>query len=148
MKEEACREEQPSATDKELKSSLPFTETLTDKLAMLIMNSLGSLMFLLLAVSIFTFWIVWNIGVIHGLKPFDPFPFPTLEMSVSILAIVLSISVLINQNRQNRIEKIRQQVEFEVNVRAEHETILILELFHEMHQKWGCNLRMTGNLKR
>ncbi|MDN3550234.1 DUF1003 domain-containing protein [Mucilaginibacter aquaedulcis] len=68
------------------------------------------------------------------LKAFDPFPFPILEMSVSIFAIVLSVSVLINQNRQGRIETIRSQVEFEVNVRAEDEITRILAMVHDIHQ--------------
>lgn len=148
MKQKACAGEQPSETDKKLKSSLTFTESLTDRLAVLIINSLGSMIFLLLAVSTFTLWIVWNTGLIHGLKPFDPFPFPTLEMSVSIFAIVLSISVLINQNRQSRIEKIRQQVEFEVNVRAEHETTRILELVHEMYHKMGLLSQYDRELEK
>lgn len=148
MKEKASAGEQPSATDNELRSSITFTETLSDRLAVLIMNSLGSMIFLLLAVSTFMIWIIWNMGVIHGLKPFDPFPFPTLEMSVSIFAIILSISVLINQNRQSRIEKIRQQVEFEVNVRAEHETTRILELVHQMHQKMGLRSQDDGELEK
>jgi uncharacterized membrane protein len=60
-------------------------------------------------------------------------------MSVSIFAIILSISVLINQNRQGRIEKIRQQVEFEVNVRAESEVTKILNMLHDIHHDMSLN---------
>lgn len=56
---------------------------------------------------------------------------------MSAAAIFLSISVLISQNRQRRLEKIREQVEFEVNVRAENEITKILEMLHEMQQKMG-----------
>jgi uncharacterized membrane protein len=127
------------AGDPQLQSSLNFTRTRTDKLAVFIINALGSMTFLLVCILIFGIWICWNVKLIPGLKPFDPFPFSTLEMAVSIFAIILSISVLINQNRQGRIEKIRQQVEFEVNVRAESEITKVLHMLHEIHQKLGLN---------
>jgi uncharacterized membrane protein len=60
-------------------------------------------------------------------------------MLVSLFAIVLSVSVLINQNRQGRIEKIRQQVEFEVNIRAGEEITKMLTMLHEIHQKLGIS---------
>nr|WP_067055092.1 DUF1003 domain-containing protein [Mucilaginibacter sp. L294] len=133
--------------DAELKSSLNFTKTATDKLAVFIINLLGSMLFLLCCLITFTVWICWNMNLIPGLEPFDPFPFSTLEMSVSIFAIVLSVSVLINQNRQGRIEKIRQQVEFEVNVRAEHEITKMMALVHDIHQKMGLSTQDDQELE-
>ncbi|QXV63753.1 DUF1003 domain-containing protein [Mucilaginibacter sp. 21P] len=134
-------EKQQATTNSEeqLRSSLNFTNSPIDKLAVLIIEVLGSMTFLISCMVMLTGWICWNVKLIPGLKPFDPFPFPTLEMAVSIFAIILSISVLINQNRQGRIEKIRQQVEFEINVRAEHEITRLLELVHEIHQKMGLS---------
>jgi uncharacterized membrane protein len=133
--------------DDQLRSSLNFTNTKIDKLSVFIIDVLGSMTFLICCLAVFTLWICWNIKFIPGLKPFDPFPFSTLEMAVSIFAIVLSVSVLINQNRQGRIEKIRQQVEFEVNVRAEHEITRLLELVHEMHQKMGLSTKSDQELE-
>jgi len=45
--------------------------------------------------------------------------------------------VLINQNRQGNIDKTRQQIDFEVNVRAEHEITKALNMLHEIHNKLG-----------
>lgn len=47
------------------------------------------------------------------------------------------MSVLISQNRQRKLEKIREQVEFEVNIRAEKEITKMLEMLHEMQLKMG-----------
>lgn len=124
--------------DTELRSSLDFTKTRTDKLSVFIVEILGSIKFLLFCMSLFVLWICWNLNLM-GLKPFDPFPFPILEMTVSLFAIILSVSVLINQNRQGRMDKIRQQVEFEVNVRAEEEITKMLNMLHTIHQKLGIN---------
>ena len=60
-------------------------------------------------------------------------------MGVSIFAIILSVSVLISQNRQGKLDKLRQQVEFEVNVRAETEITKILQMLHEMQKKMGID---------
>ncbi len=127
----------PSA-EPELKSSLDFTKTRTDHITVFIIDVLGSMKFLLSCFILFAAWICWNINL-FPLKPFDPFPFPILEMAVSLFAIILSVLVLINQNRQGKIETIRQQVEFEVNVRAEEEITKILNMVHEIYQHLGIN---------
>lgn len=123
----------------EIKSSLDFTKTRTDHIAVWIIKVLGSMKFLVIFILIFTVWIAWNLSFYFNSKPFDPFPFPVLQMVVSLFAIILSVSVLINQNRQGKIEKIKQEVEFEVNVRAENEITKILNLLHEIHQQLGLN---------
>jgi uncharacterized membrane protein len=132
----------------QLKSSLNFTKTRTDKLAVFIINLFGSITFLLICILLFAVWICWNVHLIPGVKAFDPFPFSALEMSVSIFAIILSISVLINQNRQGRIEKTRQQVEFEVNVRAEGEITKVLQMLHEIHIKLGLDSKEDRELEQ
>ena len=127
----------------EIKSSLDFTRSTTDHIAVFVIRTLGSMLFLMCCLILFTIWICWNTGLLNPLKPFDPFPFPILEMAVSIFAIVLSVSVLINQNRQGKIEKISKQVEFEINVRAEHEITKVLTMLHEIHLKLGLNEHKT-----
>jgi uncharacterized membrane protein len=134
--------------DPQLQSSLNFTKTATDKLAVFITNIFGSMTFLFICIVFFALWICWNARLLPALQPFDPFPFSTLEMAVSIFAVILSVSVLINQNRQGRIEKIRQQVEFEVNVRAESEITKMLQMLHDLHQKMGIESHEDQELEK
>jgi uncharacterized membrane protein len=134
--------------DPQLQSSLNFTKSATDKLAVFITKIFGSMTFLLICIVFFALWICLNLHLIPYLKPFDPFPFSTLEMAVSIFAVILSVSVLINQNRQGRIEKIRQQVEFEVNVRAESEITKMLQMLHDLHQKLGITTDEDEELEK
>ncbi|TSJ36345.1 DUF1003 domain-containing protein [Mucilaginibacter corticis] len=56
-------------------------------------------------------WITWNTSLLLDVKPFDRYPFAGLEMVVSVFDVILSVSVLMSQRRQNRLEKLRQQVE-------------------------------------
>jgi uncharacterized membrane protein len=81
----------------------------------------GSIPFLMLHVLVFAAWIVLNIGLIPGLRSFDPFPFGLLTMAVSLEAIVLSVFVLLSQNRQAAKERIRADIEYDVNLKAELE---------------------------
>jgi len=134
------------SSEQELKSSLDFTRSRSDQFAVIITEAFGSITFLLVCVIFFTCWIIGNLGF-FSVKPFDPFPFPVLDMIVSIFAIILSVSVLINQNRQGRIDKIKQQVEFEVNVRAENEITKILTMLHEIHLHLGLGTKKDQELE-
>jgi uncharacterized membrane protein len=121
----------------EIKSRLEVNMTLSDRVALFITDMFGSIKFLCLCLLFFIIWIAWNLNFLPGLKPFDSYPFPALEMIVSLFAVILSVSVLISQNRQGKIEKLRQQVEFEVNVRAENEITKVLQMLHVMQKKMG-----------
>jgi uncharacterized membrane protein len=80
----------------------------------------GSMPFLALNTAWFLAWILvntWEVGV----PRFDPFPFGLLTMIVSLEAIFLSIFVLISQNRQAEKDRVRSNIEYEVNVKAEME---------------------------
>ena len=59
---------------------------------------------------------------------FDPFPYGLLTMSVSLEAIFLSVFVLLSQNRQAAKDRIRSDIEYDVNLKAE------LEIAH-LHEK-------------
>ena len=88
----------------------------------------GSISFLVLHIVIFTAWIVLNLGWIPGIPVFDPFPYGLLTMSVSLEAIFLSVFVLLSQNRQAAKDRIRADIEYDVNLKAE------LEIAH-LHEK-------------
>ncbi len=102
--------------------------TVVQKAADWIAEFSGSIAFLLIHLAIFTVWIVVNIEAIPGVEAFDPFPFGLLTMAVSLEAIVLSVFVLLSQNRQAAKDKIRADVEYDVNLKAE------LEVAH-LHEK-------------
>jgi uncharacterized membrane protein len=99
--------------------------TLIVKIADAIAAYCGSINFLLFHVLWFVFWIGTNMISGNG---FDPFPFGLLTMVVSLEAIFLSCFVLISQNRQAAKDKVRADIEYEVNIRAE------LEVAH-LHEK-------------
>ena len=97
------------------------TRTVVQKSADWIAGFSGSIPFLLLHILVFALWIGLNLGVISALAPFDPFPFGLLTMIVSLEAIVLSVFVLLSQNRQAAKERIRADIEYDINLKAELE---------------------------
>jgi uncharacterized membrane protein len=121
----------------ELKSTLDVNQTQSDHILVHITDFFGSLYFLGFCLLFFVLYFLLNLNMLPGIKAFDPYPFTGLEMIVSVFAIVLTISVLMGQNRQRRLEKIREQVEFEVNVRAETEITKMLEMLHDIQRKLG-----------
>jgi len=78
-------------------------------------------------------WIILNSYIIPGLEPFDPFPFGLLTMIVSLEAIFLSLFVLISQNRQATRDKVRDDIEYSVNIKAELEIRDIQDQLDEIH---------------
>jgi len=114
--------------------------TLSEKAADNIARICGSMPFLLIHVLLFTFWITWNIEPIYhsGINwleraVFDPFPFGLLAMTVSVEAIILSTCLLISQNRQAAKDRIRSDIEYEVNLKAELEVAYLHEKLDNMH---------------
>ncbi len=94
----------------------------------------GSMPFLALSVVWFVAWIVVNTYDV-GIRQFDPYPFGLLTMIVSLEAIFLSIFVLISQNRQAEKDRIRANIEYEVNVKAEMEVAYLHEKTDRLHEK-------------
>jgi uncharacterized membrane protein len=87
----------------------------------------GSMPFLISHTVWFIIWISLNTIILRD-KAFDPFPFGLLTMIVSLEAIFLACFVLISQNRQAQKDKVRADIEYEVNIKAE------LEVAH-LHEK-------------
>jgi len=86
----------------------------------------GSFSFLVLHVALFAGWIGWNL--MAGTSMFDPFPFGLLTMCVSLEAIFLSVIVLLSQNRLSAKDRLRDDIEYDANLKAE------LEISH-LHEK-------------
>jgi uncharacterized membrane protein len=100
---------------------IPPARTIGERLSDFLTTLAGDIRFVYVSLIWFFVWIVWNTRIIPGLEPFDPFPFGLLTMVVSLEAIFLSLFVLISQNRQAAREKVRNDIEYEVNIKAELE---------------------------
>ncbi len=121
--------------------------TKEEKIADFFTKFFGSLYFAAFHIIWFIIWIVWNIGWLN-LKPFDPFPFGLLTMIVSLEAIFLSIFVLVSQNREAKIDRLRNEVDLQINLTAEQEITKILSLLKILLERNGVDVKDDPELER
>ena len=91
----------------------PLAVRIADRLT----SSFGSMSFLVGNVVLFVAWI----GV-------NPFPYILLTMVVSLEAIMLTVIVLMSQNRQSYISSVRDELILQTNLIAERELTKVLQL--------------------
>ena len=77
-------------------------------------------------------WVTVNTGVVSGIRPFDPFPFPFLTMTVSLEAIFLALFVLASQNRLSRQADKRSHLDLQIELLAEREMTAVLQLLQDV----------------
>ena len=87
----------------------------------------GTMRFVYLHLALFGGWIIVNLGLIPGLRPFDP-SFVVLAMVASVEAIFLSTFVLISQNRMAAAADRRADLDLQVSLLAEHEITKLIAL--------------------
>jgi CRP/FNR family cyclic AMP-dependent transcriptional regulator len=107
------------------------------RIADTVANFSGSLTFLVVHIFFFAFWLSFNGNLIPGLHGFDPFPFNLLTMCVSLEAIILSTLLLFSSNRQGARDRIRADVEYEINMKAELEVAHLHEKTDKIYEEMG-----------
>jgi uncharacterized membrane protein len=98
----------------------------------------GSWTFIGLFMATLLAWVVLNsvILVRHG-KPFDPYPYILLNLFLSMLASVQAPIILMSQNRQAQKDRMTVEHDYEVNLKAEVEILLLHEkLDHLREEQW------------
>lgn len=122
-----------------LKAKMNLKRSLSDRFADHINSAFGSMSFFIFHVCFFGIWVGINSNLIPSIPAFDPYPFSFLTMVVSLEAIFLSIFVLISQNRESDVADLREEVDLQLNVRAEQEITRILIMLDEIHDKLGIS---------
>jgi len=113
-----------SRVSRNVNEEVEAQRTAVERVADAIAAFSGSIPFLLLHATWFVLWIGWNT---LAARRFDPYPFGLLTMVVSLEAIFLSVFVLLSQNRQAAKDRVRSDVEYDVNVKAEMEVAALHE---------------------
>jgi uncharacterized membrane protein len=89
----------------------------------------------LVGILIFTVvWILINWGLIGGIAPFDPPPFPLLEGLISLIALITTTVVLIAQNRQSKVEQQHSHLDLQVNLLTEQKVTKLIGLIEELRR--------------
>lgn len=131
-----------------IKAKADAKRTLTEKIADFMTTGFGSMAFLSLNSLFFLFWILVNTNNIPGLPPFDPFPFSLLTTIVSLEAIILAIFVLISQNRNMKVDDLREEIHLQINLIAEKEITKIMQMVTLLLEKQGIDITQDPELRR
>ena len=113
-----------------------------------IVSTFGTAEFLLFNLLFFAGWVAVNSDLIPAIEPFDPFPYILLITIVSIEAIILAIFVLITQNRQARINSLREETELHVNLISEQEITKVLKVLAIILKKMGVDPTSDPELQK
>lgn len=121
-----------SNVDNEFERDWTFGERLADQIAAFG----GSWSFLIIFALFISFWIVMNTIVLFW-RPVDPFPFILLNLLLSCLAAIQAPVIMMSQNRQEAKDRLREQHDYQVNLKAELEIRQIHEkLDHLLSKQW------------
>jgi uncharacterized membrane protein len=88
---------------------------------------------------IFTFsgfmavWMVFN--SVSGKLAFDPLPFMFLNLFLSTIAALQAPVIMMSQNRQDKKDRVRSEMDFDVNRRAEAEIQGLAQKLHRLDDK-------------
>lgn len=96
--------------------SLTFGQRTSDVMA----KFAGSWVFIISFAVVLVIWIVVNTIALLK-KPFDPYPYILLNLVLSCLAAIQAPVILMSQNREEARDRIRAELDYAVNVKAENE---------------------------
>ncbi len=106
-----------------------FGERIADKVA----KFGGSWSFI---ITFFAILVVYSaVNVVMGNKAWDPYPFILLNLLLSMLAAIQAPVIMMSQNRQDTKDRLRGELDYEVNVRSEAEIRNLTGKVHTLDDK-------------
>jgi CRP/FNR family transcriptional regulator, cyclic AMP receptor protein len=112
----------------------------------------GSWTFIILFGAVLLFYTATNTAL-KG-KAWDPYPFILLNLFLSMLAAIQAPVIMMSQNRQDTKDRVRGELDYDVNLRAEAEIQSLSNKLNLLHEKIGDvddllreQLRLSGESK-
>ncbi len=108
-------------------------ETFGERMADHVASFGGSWKFIILFSVVLTTYTAINVSL-RG-KAWDPYPFILLNLFLSMLAAIQAPVIMMSQNRQDAKDRLRSELDFEVNRRAESEIQSLSRTLHKLGDK-------------
>jgi CRP/FNR family cyclic AMP-dependent transcriptional regulator len=70
-------------------------------------------------------------------KAWDPYPFILLNLFLSMLAAIQAPVIMMSQNRQDQKDRVRSEMDFDVNRRSETEIKELARRLNLLHEQVG-----------
>jgi len=119
--------------EEEFLSRRTWDERVGDSVSSLV----GSLTFVAAHVIALLLWIATNTGLMFHVKPFDPPPFPVLDLVLSFESILLASFILMRQSRIARRGEERNHLQLQLTLLTEKELTATLGICREIAAKVG-----------
>jgi uncharacterized membrane protein len=111
--------------------------TLADRAADVIAEFGGSWKFIIAAVVFVNVWVWINMWLAWlGKINFDPYPFLLLSTAINVLSILQAPIILMSQNRQAHKDRLRAEIDYQVNLKNELALNEILEHLRALEHKY------------
>jgi CRP/FNR family cyclic AMP-dependent transcriptional regulator len=108
-------------------------ETMGERVADRVASFGGSWTFIIAFGVVLSVYTAINVAL-RG-KAWDPYPFILLNLFLSMLAAIQAPVIMMSQNRQDKKDRVRSELDFDVNVRAESEIQALSRRMKELHDK-------------
>lgn len=107
----------------------------------------GSWIFITIFAAIMIVWVGLNSFLLVNYdKTFDPYPYILLNLFLSMLAAIQAPIILMSQNRQAEKDRLNAEHDYEVNLKAELEIMLLHEKIDLLREgQWSDLLAMQKN---
>jgi len=103
----------------------------------------GSWIFIFLLMMFMAFWIGANVYMV-SVQRWDPYPFILLNFVLSTIAAIQAPIILMSQNRQTEMDRMKAERDFAVNRRAEKE---VKDMQRDLEQIKGMLRKLSGSDK-
>jgi uncharacterized membrane protein len=114
-----------------IEQEMSFGERIADSVA----SFGGSWTFIITFAIVLTVYTVINIFL--AAKAWDPYPFILLNLFLSMLAAIQAPVIMMSQNRQDTKDRLRGELDFDVNRRAESEIQALSRKLNLLDEKLG-----------
>jgi uncharacterized membrane protein len=114
-----------------IEEEMTFGQRIADKVA----SFGGSWTFILTFLAVLIVYTSVNIALGH--KAWDPYPYILLNLFLSMLAAIQAPVIMMSQNRQDTKDRVRGELDFDVNRRAESEIQGLSRKLNQLADKLG-----------
>lgn len=127
-------------TEQEFAAQISLGERAADAVA----SFGGSWTFIAIFAAVLLVWVGLNsFWLVNSSKVFDPYPYILLNLFLSMLAAIQAPVILMSQNRQEEKDRLNAEHDYEVNLKAELEIMLLHEKIDQLReQQWSELLQM------
>src|SRR5947207_5151173 len=109
--------------------------TLADRAADIIAEFGGSWKFIIAAVLFFNVWVLINTLLLAN-SVFDPYPYMLLSTGINMIAVLQAPIILMSQNRQSHKDRLRAEIDYQINLKNELALNEIIERLKAMERDY------------